>query len=173
MKRLILALTLLSAGCGSSDPASPSAPATAQLGGVWRGTTRVSTVSGGECFASTFQTLVGSSKATSAAVTQSGASLSVVVTDSSTGASCTYSGTTGASAVVLTLTSCTASDTIGARCTSGAVRDIRLLTSSINATASGTTMTGTEAETYNVNVSGTSTGVGTLTITSAFTVTKQ
>ena len=49
----------------------------------------------------------------------------------------------------------------------------RLQTSIINATLSGTSMTGTEVDTSSVNVSGTTTPVGTLTITSDFAVTKQ
>ena len=170
MKRTIIALALVTAGCGSS---SPTAPTIAQVAGVWRGTTRVSSVSGGECFATAFQAAVGSVTTASAAVTQSGSTLNVTITDPSSGASCTFTGTAGETAIQLTVTGCTASDSIGARCPNGAVRDIRLQTASINATVNGNTMTGTEGETYNVNVGGTSSPVGTLTVTSTFSVTKQ
>jgi hypothetical protein len=172
MKVLAVILACLAVSCGSSSDA-PTSPSIAQVAGVWRGTSRVSSVSGGECFATTFQSLVGGSTTASAAVTQSGSALNVTITDPSTGANCVYTGTAGASAIQLTVVSCSASDSIGAHCASGALRDIRLQTASINATVSGTSMTGTEAETFNVNVGGTSTAVGTLTLTSAFAVTRQ
>jgi hypothetical protein len=99
--------------------------------------------------------------------------LNVTITDPDRGYNCVYTGTTATSAIQLTATSCSAFDSIGAPCATGALRDLRRQTSRINATVSGTTMTGTEANTTSVNVSGTTTLVGTLTITSDFAVTKQ
>jgi hypothetical protein len=99
--------------------------------------------------------------------------LSATITDPDRGYSCVYTGTAGASAIQLTATSCGGFDSIGAPCGTGALRDLRLQTSVINATVSGTSMTGTEVDTSTVNVSGTATTVGTLTLTSDFTATKQ
>jgi hypothetical protein len=171
-RALLLVLAFAAASCGSSSDAT-TAPSIAQLAGVWRGTTRVSTVTGGECFASSMQLFVGSTRTASAAVTQTGSTLNVTITDPDRGYSCVYTGTAGASAIQLTATSCSAFDSIGAPCATGALRDLRLQTSIINATVSGTSMTGTEVDTSSVNVSGTTSPVGTLTITSDFAVTKQ
>jgi hypothetical protein len=95
------------------------------------------------------------------------------VHDPDRGSTCVYTGTTRANAIQLTATSCSAFDSVGAACASGALRNLRLQTSSITAMVSGTSMTGTEVETTNVIVPGTTTSVGTLTITSAFSATKQ
>ena len=74
---------------------------------------------------------------------------------------------------MLTLNSCTASDLIGARCSTGALRDIRVQTGTLNTTLSGATLSGTSATQYNVVVSGTTSPVGTLTLNTTFTVTRQ
>jgi hypothetical protein len=167
-----LVLALVAAGCGSSSDAT-TAPSIAQVAGVWRGTTRVLTVTGGECFAASLQVFVGSTRTASAAMTQTGSTLNVTITDPDRGYSCAYTGTTGASTIQLTATSCGGFDSTGAPCATGALRDLRLQTSRIDATVSGTSMTGTEVDTLSVNVSGTTTPVGTLTMTSDFAVTKQ
>jgi hypothetical protein len=175
MNRLgLIGAFILATGCSDSTPATPT-PTYAQIGGVWRGTARTNSVTGGECFASTFTALIGGSSTVTAAITQAGAQLtSVTITDQASGGSCQYSGTVGQSAIQLTWQSCTASNVIGARCpSSGLARDIKMQSSSVSATVSGTTITGTEADLYNVFVANTSTPVGTLSINSSFTVTKQ
>ena len=145
---LAAAMAALASGCGDNSPSSPT-PSTAQVAGVWNLTSTVTSVSGGECFGPPFQTLVGQRGAGTAQIQQTGASLTATVTDDSTGGSCSHSGTAGASSLALNTTSCTASDALGARCPgSGLVRNIRLQTGGINATVSGSTMTGTSAETY-------------------------
>jgi len=176
MKRfgLVLALLVVASSCGDSAPSTPT-PTFAQVAGVWRGPARMNTVTGGECFASVFATLVGSTSTVTAAITQAGAQLtSVTITDQTSGNVCQYSGSVGQSAIQLTWQSCTASNIIGARCPgSGVARDIRLQTSSVSATVSGTTITGTEADLYNVFVANTSSPVGTLNTNSSFTLTRQ
>jgi hypothetical protein len=172
MKRsLVLMLLLVAAGCGGNSSTSPSS---AQVGGVWRGTSVISASGGGECLASTFQSLIGSSSVVTASVTQSGSALSATVTAASGGGNCNYTGSVGQSAVVLNATGCSASDIIGARCPNGAgARDIRLVTAGVSGTVSGNSMTGTESDTYNVLVSGTGTGLGTLLIQTNFSLTRQ
>jgi hypothetical protein len=75
--------------------------------------------------------------------------------------------------MALSWTQCDAAIFTGLRCTSGALRDMRLVGSSISATVNGTLATGTGAETYNVFVSGTTVGAGTLTDSYTFSATRQ
>jgi hypothetical protein len=172
-RRVVLTLALLVAGCGgSSSPTSPT-PQVVQVAGLRRITETLTSVSGGECFASTFQGLVGTSGEATLQVTQSGSSLQARATDNATGASCDYVGTAGAASFALNTSACTASDVIGAACANGARRDIRLQTGGYNGSISGGTATGTGAQTYNIVVSGTSSPVGTLTLTSRFTATRN
>lgn len=171
-RAILLGLALLTVSCGSS-PTAPAPPVIVQAAGVWRGTATTTAVTGGECFAPTFQALIGTAGPISIAVTQSGATLNATLTNIALGATCVYTGTAGASAVTLAWTSCSASNAIGAQCPSGLKRDILLQTNSINATISGTSFTGTSAELYNVVNSGTTTGVGTLNIQSSFALTRQ
>jgi hypothetical protein len=130
-------------------------------------------VSGGECLGSLFQSGVGSTDAISAAVTQSGANLTVAVTTLSNGGVVNYTGTAGASAIQLSWTTCTSCNLLAIRCANGVTRDLRLLNSTITGTASGNTITGSEAETFNVVSSNTGAGVGAMTLNSSFTMTRQ
>lgn len=161
-------------GCGSDSPTAPSAQQPqqpAQVSGLWAFTGTVTSVSGGECFATAFQALIGERSSGTIQIQQTGASLTATVTDNGTGGSCTYSGTAGATSVALNTTSCTASDAIGARCPNGALRDVRLQTGAFNASLSGGVMSGTVAETY--NVIGAGGPVGVLTINGSFTAQRR
>lgn len=165
-----LAFTI-SCGGGNGSPTGPAA--IAQVAGVWSLSTTVTGVSGGECFAPVFQTLVGSRGTGTIQIQQSGSSLTATSTDDASGSSCTYSGTAGANSVAVNTTSCTASDVLGASCPNGAgLRNIRLQTGGVNATLSGNTLSGTAAETYNVTTTG-GTGVGTLTINYSFNANRR
>ena len=157
--------------CGGS-PTSPSSQV-AQVGGVWGVTSRVTSVTGGECLASIFQLLVGAADTGTMQITQSGSSLTAISTSDSDGSSTSYTGTAGASSVALNETSCSACNLIGATCPSGAQRDYRLQTGGVNATINGSTATGTAAESYNVFVAGTNSAVGTLIINSSFSANKR
>ena len=150
---LLFTLSVLSAGCGSSSPSTPSAPAVAEVAGVWRGTARLNSITGGDCVGPVLQGAVGTSLPFTASITQGGASLSATVTDPSTGGSCTYNGTMGSSALTLNVNGCTSSNIFGIRCANGASRDVILVSGAINGTVTGNSITGTEAETYNVLVS--------------------
>jgi hypothetical protein len=176
LSRLLLCIVVcvLCLACGSSSPAAPSAPVIAQVAGVWRGTATTLSTAGGECFAATFAAFVNGTAPVTASITQSGGTVGVTVTDVTSGGSCVYTGSVGQSAIQLTWQSCTASNLLGARCPSGiGTRDILLQTSSVNATAVGTSLSGTEADTYNVVNSTTKAGVGTLNIQTSFTMTRQ
>lgn len=169
---LLSACVAIACGGGNDSPTAPSTPRVVQVGGVWTATSTITNVTGGECFASAFQSLVGRSGQETLAITQTGSSLSATATDDSSGASCRYEGTAGSSTITMNLVSCTASDVIGARCPNGASRDIRLLTGSINATISGTTANGTTAQTYNV-LGPFGSPVGTVTLNGSFNATRR
>jgi hypothetical protein len=107
-------------------------------------------------------------------ISQTGASLTARATDDATGGSCDYVGTAGANTFALNVSSCTASDILGATCPNGTRRDLKLQTSGYNATLSGNgRATGNGAQTYNIFVAGTSTGVGTVSITTQLTATRR
>ena len=172
--KLGLAMLLVAtASCGDD---SPTAPSTVQVGGVWRGTERITAVSGGECFG-TFQSMIAAGFPvrefpTSMSITQNGANLDVTAT-SEEGGNATYSGSAGQSTVVLTWVSCAACNLVGATCPNGAQRDVIKQSGSVNASVAGRSMSGTEGEIYNVFVAGTQTSVGTLSLTSSFTFIRQ
>lgn len=178
MQRLVGIVTaaffLASCGGGSSSGPTAPTPTTVQVAGVWSVTETITSMSGGECFAAVFQSLVGTVSRGTMQVSQSGASLTATFTYDSSGASCSYQGTAGASSIALNLVSCTASDILGATCpNSTARRDLRVQTGGINATVNGNTATGTSAETYNVLVANTGSAVGTLIGNSSFTATRR
>ena len=173
--RLGLAMFLVAtASCGDDSPTAPSA---VQVGGVWRGIETITAVSGGECFGTTFQSLIAAGFPVrefpvSVSITQNGANLDGTAT-SEEGGNATYSGSAGQSTVVLTWVSCAACNLIGATCPNGAQRDVVKQSGSVNASVAGPRMSGTEGEIYNVFIAGTQTPVGTLSLTSSFTLIRQ
>jgi len=178
MRRIARALCVTAFGlgvasCGSDSPAAPSPPPIAQIAGVWRGTVRTTSVTGGECVGSILQSAVGGTDSFSAAVTQSGPSITAAITALSNGGVTNYTGTVGSSAVQLSWTTCTSCNVFAIRCSATATRDMRLVNSAITGTVSGNTITGNEVDTYNVLVSSTGAGVGAMTINSAFSATRQ
>jgi hypothetical protein len=76
-------------------------------------------------------------------VNQSGSSLNATSRSSSSGATCNWQGTAGASSIALSWTSCDAVNISGIRCPNGILRDIRLVSDSISATVSGNSANGT------------------------------
>lgn len=163
---------ILAMGCGDDSPSSPT-PTTVQVAGVWTFNDTVTSVTGGECFASVFQAAVGTRGTGTAQIQQSGASLTATITDDATGGSCSYTGTAGTNTIALNVVSCTASDLLGASCPgTGALRNVRLQTGSLNGTVTGSSVSGTEAQTYNVTTAA-GTGVGTLTMNGTFTATRR
>lgn len=173
MKQFIFFIFVACSACGGNSPTTPTVPAVAQVAGVWKGTATTTSTVGGECFAATFLSTIGGSGAITFAVTQNASAVTAIVTSAGSGGTCTYAGAAGASGMLVTVQSCSASDTIGARCPNGALRDIRLVAGNATATVGGSSMTGTDTTTYNVLVSGSGTPVGSLTIINTFNATKQ
>jgi|SRR3989338_8943240 len=174
MKRfafLILGLALVEPSCGGNDtPTSPSTSSTAQIGGVWTGSTTLTAVNGGECVGALLQPAIGSVDQVTIAVTQNGGSATATVTSQGSGTSCSYVGTVGSSTFAFNATSCQVSSILGITCTNGAMRDMVLVADSFTGNVSGNTSNGTAASTWNVRVAGTATGVGILTSNSTFSV---
>jgi hypothetical protein len=169
----VLAVSCISA-CASDSPTTPSIGGTAQVAGLWRGTATTASISGGECFASLFQSLIGSSGSVSMTLTQNGAKVTATVPGADGSSNYTYAGTAASTTLTLSSTACATCDAIGAQCPSGgALRDVKLQSSNVTATVNSNTMSGTETETYNVLVAGTTTSVGTLTINDTFSLTRQ
>jgi hypothetical protein len=115
---------LAASACGSSGGTSAS-PVIAQVPGVWRISSRVTSVTTAECVGATLATsgVVGSTSNLTAQISQSGANLTVVGTDTDTGAVTNYTGTAGASTVALNFQSCTLC-AFRVVCSNGAVRDV-------------------------------------------------
>jgi hypothetical protein len=175
MKRLLSVMVLCTcAACGSKTPDGPGPASVVQVAGVWRGTVRVTSATGGECLAPFYQGQVGSSTAANATFTQTGSNLTMIVTLASNGAVCNYTGTAGASDVQLTGTCSAAASPRNVPCSIGSgARDVTLTVSNVNGTVNGNTLTGTEVETSNVTATGSTTVLGTLTLSNSFVVTKQ
>ena len=175
MKRLLSVVALcVFAACGSKSPAGPGGASVVQVAGVWRGTVRITSASGGECLAPIFQSQVGGSTPATATFTQTGSNITATVTLMSNNAVCNYTGTAGASDVQMTGTCSAAASPRNVPCpTGGGLRDVTLTNSTVNGTVNGNTLTGTEVETSNVTASGATAVLGTLTLSNSFTVTKQ
>lgn len=175
MRRMLIAAAVLVSACGggSKGPSSPSTPSIAQVGGLWRGTVTLTSVTGGECVGTALQAFVGTSFDYTLSITQAGSSLTATSTDLSDGTTCSWSGTAGANSLVLNATRCDAAVVIGIQCGNGALRDVQLTASVISVNVSGSSITGTYSDTANVFISGTGTGVGILNTSARINAARQ
>lgn len=173
MKRTALALVLaISAACGSSD--SPTGPTYAQAGGVWAASVRLVAASGGDCVGPTISAVsLGAVTNYTMQITQSGSTLTAIVTDTSTGVRTNFTGTAGTSTIAMNGTFSSAAIISGFPCLSGVRRDLNLTNVTFNGNINGNTGNGTEAESYNVFVAGTTAGVGVMILNGNFTMTRQ
>jgi hypothetical protein len=170
----IFAVGLAFHACGDDgSPVGPTGRNVVDVAGVWNYTATLTNISGGECVGALVQSSVGSQDQGTISFTQNGDILSATVRDLGTGASCAYSGTAGSNSIALSWNSCEVAVLVGIRCPNGALRDMRMLTNSINATITGRSGSGTQAETWNVFSSTTGAGVGIFSATSNFTASRQ
>ena len=191
---LLIAAHVVMSGCGGAptapsaisppvNPNAPSAPSPANRT-VWAGSRTLTSVTGGECVGPVFAAKIGSASAYDLAVTQNGSSLTAVATDRKTGFTVKYTGTLEGASMSLTL-SPGFSWSPGTfpyedfACGDGQVRDVWLGGSTITATVSGNTISGTVVEPYDVMVAemvGLTrhylADVGELVLTSSFVLTR-
>ncbi len=92
----VMAVTML-AGCGGGSGSSPTTPTPTivQVAGLWRVTTRLASVSGGECVGAAYASFVGGQIESTLSIQQSGANLTGTQTTLSNGATCQVTGTAG------------------------------------------------------------------------------
>lgn len=170
MRRWIAAAVLILASCGGG-PNTPSAPQIAQIAGVWSGTTRSTTVTGGECVGAAIQSTIGTTNRVTLAITQAGSAINGTLTSQSSGVSCSYTGIAGSAAFTLNAAaSCQLVYQL--RCPNGALRDMILVADAFTINVAGGSGTGTEAETWTIRNSTTLASVGVLMITSAVSITR-
>lgn len=168
MKPHALALgLLLMEGCGgdstigSTTGPSPNIP---NVAGIWRGTDRLISASGGECVGALIQSFVGGvPDQVTLSLTQSSRDISGMLVSQSTGTTFSVSGTASNNAVSLNATFSSAGRITGIRCLTGLIRDMNLQTAAINGSVSGNRLTADEVINYNV-VTPTGVGVGVLVV---------
>lgn len=170
MKRALCLVSLVSLVACGGNSASPSAPAIAQVGGVWVGTATQTNASGSEC-AALFQSSNGASDRYTVQITQTGSNLTATSASQTSGISCDYTGTAGTTSVALTGTGCTS---IGYQVTcNGLARDAFRVSYSATATVTGNTMSGGTGATYNIFPRGNTTNsLGVVVISNSFTFTR-
>jgi hypothetical protein len=159
--RGIFLLALFAAGCGETPiPTSATSRSlfSQELGGLWLGDLKLSGVADGECVGADLRAVIsGADPDTGVApdsgtvtVTQTGAEMTAVVRSSTTGLSCSYSGSAGASLFALSAVSCDEKE-VFFQCTDGQTRVLDLDGSTMTAFARGGEATGTVASSYNVS----------------------
>lgn len=118
----------------------------------------------------TLQPTVGAARDVfTTALRQTGSTLEATVASAANGTSCAVAGSLDGTTLTLTLTSCQTDRFTGARCSSGATRDLQLVSEAISATVTpGSSGSGTDSTTWNVFAPGTSTPLGPLTIVGRF-----
>jgi hypothetical protein len=169
MKRAVFALiaSLLVVGCEDDSPTEPSL---VQVGGLWTGSIRLTSVTGGECVGPTLAPRIGTTQVYTLQITQNGGDLTATATETGTGINTNYSGTAGTN--VFTLNTTSPNTILGFPCSDGQRRDVSRTVSTINASVSGNSGNGTAAETYNVFLPATPIAVGILTTGGTFTMTR-
>ena len=171
-KAIILALSLMGASCGSS-PTSP--PPIVSVSGTWSGIATLAGVSGGECVATGFASVVGSSIAVDPfPISQVGDNVTMRVPLIFSAADCAYSGIATAAGFNLAAANCGRYPS--RRCVEipgdSPVRDISFVSATFSGTVTGNALSATAVETWNVYVAGTQTSVGPLTLTSRWNLTR-
>lgn len=166
----VLAVIVLT-GCASS-PAAPAPPPIARET-RWLGEQTLTSFTGGECLASTFEeALVGLPGEFHATLAQSETALTGELNIDHAGIGvCTYTGSINGDALELSTTNC--KKQIELRCPDGRVRQIQVISDRLHGTVDGDRISGTATETLNILAAGTSTSVGTFVGNSSFVLTRQ
>ena len=148
---------VISSGCGaSSDSQNPGAPLpsplTANVNGLWRGSSTLTAATGGECVGPLLSAGIGTADTRTLTMAQEGTGVTAKVTSADTGLGCQYTGRVALNTLALDAASCAAGEPVFlvVQCTNGATRQLELVGSTITATVAGGVVSGTLAETFNV-----------------------
>jgi hypothetical protein len=166
------------AGC-AENPVTPtpgqSPFITGQFAGTWSGATVATRVSGGECVGNDLRSVAPGVDQGTVTLTQNAADVSAVIRSATTGLTCRYDGSASFTGFALTAVSC--DETILFQCSTGQARILRPIGSTLTATQSGVTATGTITTSYNVfgidPVTKEETPVAGLTVESQFTAIRR
>ena len=170
MRKLAAILLAFTAACGGG-PSAPAPAQSVQVGGVWRGSMRVTSGAGEACVASAFQSAAGMSFDYVLTVQQLGDRLTAASTSVATGITCQLSGSAGTSSFALSMSTCESGPPRVFSCGGGNVfRDARPSGLTVTASVTGNSATATYVETYDVVVSGTTTSLGTASVNAQLTL---
>ena len=164
---IVMLASLFISSCGSSSPSAPSAAA--RVSGVWIGHSMLTSASGGECVGATLAAAIGSRDIFSARIQQTESEIAASLTYQGNRTSCLYRGSTSNESVSLSYESCPAGRIETFMCSSGAVRQLEVVSTRVMAQNSGRSGTGSDTTTMNVFVPGNATPIGVLTLSSQFT----
>jgi hypothetical protein len=179
VRLLLIAVLVVASGCGGAPTApfvisSPTAtesavpPPTSPPPGnltAWSGNRTLTGVTGGDCVGQVLAASIGSASTYDLRVTENGSSLTAVATDRMTGFTVNYAGTADGSSILLEPHGLYSPGSFPFRnypCGGGQVRYLELNTSTITATVSGNTVTGTVVDEFYVaiaSVAGTTTSL--------------
>jgi len=183
MKRVFVVSRLMVVACAlagcTENPVSPtpgqSPFITGQFAGTWAGATLASRVSGGECVGADLRASVPGIDQGTVTLTQNAADVTAVIRSATTGLTCRYDGSASFSGFALSAVSCDAD--ILFQCSTGQARILRPIGSTLTATQSGFTATGTITTSYNIfgidPVTKEETPVAGMTIESDFTAVRR
>ena len=150
---------VLMAGCGpnvTATPTSPTAttpaqsPFVTQFGGFWNGALTLSGVRGGECVGQEYLARLGSVDVGTVVISQTQTDVTAIIRSATTGLNCRYQGSAGPGAFSLSTQKCEGISETLYLCANGASRVLEQIGSTVTATMSGNTATGTVATYFNV-----------------------
>jgi hypothetical protein len=183
MKRVLVASGVMVVACAlagcAENPVSPtpgqSPFITGQFAGTWSGATVTARVSGGECVGADLRASVRGIDQGTVTLTQNAADVSAVIRSATTGLTCRYDGSASFTGFALSAVSCDAE--ILYQCSTGQARILRPIGSTLTATQSGLTATGTITTSYNIfgidPATKEETPIAGMTIESDFTATRR
>ena len=174
----VLVVVSVVAGC-TENPVTPtpgeSPFITGQFAGTWSGATVANRVSAGECVGADLRASVPGVDQGTVTLTQTAADVTAVIRSATTGLTCRYDGNASFTGFALSAVSCDAD--ILFQCSTGQARILRPIGSTLTASQSGGTASGTITTSYNIfsfdPVTKQETPVAGMTIESDFTAVRR
>jgi hypothetical protein len=154
------------ASCASPPPTAPSA---GQVAGAWIANSTLTAVSGGECVGTDLGSAIGRRDVFLAAL-DGQSSVDATITSQGNGTSCEYAGSNATGALTLTMTRCQSARVTNVPCSAGGLRDLVLVSATLQARADSRvgSGSGSEVTVWNVLNSGSQQPVGILSLTETF-----